>query len=80
MSRLAPPYLYRPTRNPFVTDPDYRPEIWALGLRNPWKATFDSATGDMYISDVGVGRREEINYVVVGEAGNNFGWHCYEGT
>lgn len=55
-------------------------EIWALGLRNPWRITFDSLTGDLWIADVGQNAREEINFVPAGTAaGLNFGWRCYEG-
>lgn len=55
-------------------------EIWATGLRNPWRISFDVLTGDLYISDVGENLREEINYQPAGSAGGaNFGWHCYEG-
>lgn len=69
-----------PLDNPYVNNSAYQPEIWAMGFRNPWKATFDSATGAMYISDVGKSRREEINYIPAGRSGLNFGWNCYEGT
>lgn len=56
-------------------------EIWATGLRNPYRFSFDRATGDMYISDVGEKLREEINFQAAGSRGGaNYGWHCYEGT
>lgn len=63
--------------------PAARPEIWAYGLRNPWQFSFDSATGDLYIADVGQNEWEEINVQPAGAAGWNFGWpfleasHCY---
>jgi glucose/arabinose dehydrogenase len=56
------------------------PEIWAYGLRNPWRFSFDSATGDLVIGDVGQGRNEEIDFAHPGEnVGANYGWPCYEG-
>lgn len=69
-----------PTDNPFTDDPDSRGEIWALGLRNPWRFSFDSKTGDMYIGDVGENKWEEINFIPSGnQGGQNFGWSCREG-
>jgi glucose/arabinose dehydrogenase len=65
-----------PPDNPFVSTTGARPEIWSYGLRNPWRAAFDPATGDLYIADVGEQRWEEIN---VGEAGANYGWPHVEG-
>jgi hypothetical protein len=57
------------------------PEIWAYGLRNPWRASFDRANGNMYIGDVGQNTREEIDFVPNGFAGTpNFGWRLREGT
>ena len=74
-----------PQNNPFVDDSDYRPEIWALGMRNPWRFSFDRATGDLYIADVGENLFEEINLERAGSIGGlNYGWpvmegnHCYE--
>jgi len=56
-------------------------EIWAFGLRNPWRFSFDQLTGDLYIGDVGQRAREEINFVPAGSgAGANFGWSLYEGS
>lgn len=56
-------------------------EVWATGLRNPWRMSFDRLTGDLYIGDVGEWEFEEIDYVPAGSgAGANFGWHCWEGT
>ena len=57
------------------------PEIWAYGLRNPWKFSFDRTNGDLFIGDVGQGAYEEVNYIPSGSAGGrNFGWNVYEGT
>ncbi len=68
-----------PADNPFV-DGTY-PEIWVYGLRNPWRFSFDSLTGDLYIADVGQNEWEEINYWPAGAAGGaNFGWDFLEGT
>lgn len=69
-----------PDDNPFVAVPGARGEIWAMGLRNPWRFTFDSATGDMYIGDVGQDQWEEINYLPAGERGANYGWNLMEGN
>lgn len=69
-----------PTDNPFTDDPDSRGEIWALGLRNPWRFSFDRKTGDMYIGDVGENKWEEINFIPSdSQGGENFGWSCREG-
>ena len=55
-------------------------EIWALGFRNPWRFSFDRATGDLYIADVGENAQEEINFQPAGSSGGeNYGWPCYEG-
>lgn len=74
-------FPYRiPPDNPFVGDPTTRPEIWALGLRNPWRFSFDRLTGDLYVADVGADREEEINFQAAGSrGGENYGWPCYEG-
>jgi glucose/arabinose dehydrogenase len=77
----SPPYYTIPADNPFVDDPSTADEIWAMGFRNPWRITFDSLTGDMYIGDVGNFRQEEINFQPAGdEGGQNYGWRCYEGN
>ena len=69
-----------PADNPFV-DSDGLDEIWAYGLRNPWKFAFDSQTGDLYIGDVGQNAIEEVNFEPAGYAGGgNYGWRCYEGN
>lgn len=65
-----------PADNPFVGQADARPEIWAYGLRNPWRFSFDSATGDLWMADVGQDRAEEISIIRRGE---NHGWNVYEG-
>ena len=58
-----------------------RPEIWAYGLRNPWRLSFDRATGDLYIGDVGQNTWEEVDYLPAGSpAGSNFGWSYREGN
>jgi glucose/arabinose dehydrogenase len=68
-----------PPSNPFV-DATGDDEIWAYGLRNPWRASFDRATGDLYIGDVGQDSREEVNYQPGDSAGaENYGWRCMEG-
>jgi glucose/arabinose dehydrogenase len=70
-----------PPDNPFVDDADYAPEIWATGVRNPWRFAFDSETGDMYMADVGQNELEEINVQPASSGGGeNYGWRCFEGT
>lgn len=67
--------------NPFVGRQDVRPEVWALGLRNPWRNSFDRQTGDLWIADVGQGAREEIDLERAGDpGGHNYGWRLREGT
>lgn len=69
-----------PEDNPFVDDPDYRPEIWVRGLRNPWQFSFEPDSDAMFIADVGWSTFEEINYQPAGSAGGeNYGWRLYEG-
>lgn len=69
-----------PPDNPFLGDGGCD-EIWAKGLRNPWRIAFDSLNGDLYIADVGEWRSEEVNYYPANTPGGaNFGWHCWEGT
>lgn len=77
-----PGLQYRiPSSNPFVGQAGIRAEIWAYGLRNPWRLTFDRATGDLWIADVGQDRREEINFQPASDAGGrNYGWDVLEGT
>ncbi len=69
-----------PLDNPFAGSSTEAQEIWAYGLRNPWRFSFDSANNDLWIADVGQGEFEEINRVANTEAGLNYGWRCYEGT
>ncbi|MBL8296682.1 MAG: PQQ-dependent sugar dehydrogenase [Bryobacterales bacterium] len=75
------PGRYRvPSSNPFVGDARYLPEIWALGLRNPWRYSFDRETGDLWIGDVGQGRAEEIDFQPSSSrGGENYGWLPMEG-
>jgi glucose/arabinose dehydrogenase len=69
-----------PADNPFVKEGG-KPEIWALGLRNPWRFSFDRKTGDLYIADVGQGNYEEIDLQkATSKGGENYGWRCYEGS
>ena len=74
--------LYQiPSSNPFVNSAGYRGEIWALGLRNPWRFSFDRSTGDLYIADVGQDRIEEVNYQpAASKGGENYGWNRLEGS
>ena len=69
-----------PAGNPFAGQPGARPEIWALGLRNPWRITFDRDTGDLWIGDVGQNKVEEVDVARKGQAGLDFGWSKREGT
>lgn len=65
-----------PADNPFASGSGGAPEVWAYGLRNPYRAGFDRGTGELWIADVGQGRREEVN---IGAPGANYGWPLYEG-
>jgi glucose/arabinose dehydrogenase len=70
-----------PLSNPFVSDPKGMDEVWAYGLRNPWRFSFDRLTGDLYIGDVGQNKMEEINYhPSEGKGGENYGWNQMEGS
>ncbi|MCY4062456.1 MAG: PQQ-dependent sugar dehydrogenase [Chloroflexi bacterium] len=74
------PYVI-PADNPFVNDAGARDEIWAYGLRNPWRFSFDRATDDMYIGDVGDRKWEEVNFEPADSSGGrNYGWNVYEGN
>jgi glucose/arabinose dehydrogenase len=68
-----------PRDNPLARVDGARGEIWALGLRNPWRMSFDRLTGDLYVGDVGQSRWEEINVVPSGVGGLDFGWPVMEG-
>ena len=73
----AKPYAI-PADNPFVSIPGYAPEIWALGLRNPWGMAFDQQTGDLYIPDWDT--NEEVNFQPADSGGGeNYGWPLLEG-
>ena len=74
------PAPYIPNDNPYVGTTGKRGEIWAYGLRNPWRCSFDRKTGDLWIGDVGQNTREEIDVIPVGSKGLNFGWRPREGT
>lgn len=67
--------------NPFLNQSNRQPHIWAYGLRNPWRMSFDRQTGDLWIADVGQDRAEEINFQAAGSSGGqNYGWKIAEGT
>ena len=69
-----------PADNPYATSGDTRPEIWAIGLRNPWRYTFDRATNDLWIADVGQNAYEEVHLQRAGSrGGENYGWPIMEG-
>ncbi|HEY8258985.1 MAG TPA: PQQ-dependent sugar dehydrogenase [Gemmatimonadales bacterium] len=85
--RTATPYTI-PADNPYAGRTDVRPEIWSYGLRNPWRFSFDRATGDLYIGDVGQNAWEEVDISPASDGAGkalNFGWnimegkHCYPG-
>ncbi len=74
-----------PPDNPFMGNPNALDEIWAYGVRNPWRCTFDRITGDFFIADVGQNSWEEINFQpAASTGGENYGWdvlegmHCFE--
>jgi glucose/arabinose dehydrogenase len=71
-----------PTDNPFASQTGQRGEIWAYGLRNPWRFSFDRKTGDLYIGDVGQSAREEVDVALTVQSlgrGANYGWSIMEG-
>jgi glucose/arabinose dehydrogenase len=75
------PYYGIPADNPYISFPNVPDEIWAFGLRNPWKFTFDSKTGDMWIADVGQNAIEEVNFTpFTSTGGENYGWSIMEGN
>jgi glucose/arabinose dehydrogenase len=69
-----------PADNPLIGEPSACDEIWALGLRNPWRFSFDALSARIFIADVGQYDWEEVNVRPVDAAGENYGWRCYEGT
>jgi glucose/arabinose dehydrogenase len=70
-----------PVTNPYTQTAGYRGEVWALGLRNPWRFSFDRQTQALYVGDVGQSSWEEIDYQPVSSpGGENYGWRCYEGN
>jgi glucose/arabinose dehydrogenase len=70
-----------PATNPFVKTPNARGEVWCFGLRNPWRFSFDSANGDLYIGNVGQDKWEQIYYAPASsKGGENYGWSIYEGN
>jgi glucose/arabinose dehydrogenase len=76
----TPPYRI-PATNPYVGQAGARGEVWAIGLRNPWRMSFDRQTGDLFIGDVGQGAIEEIDFQpAFGAGGENYGWNILEGS
>ncbi len=70
-----------PSDNPYVGSDSVRNEIWARGLRNPWKISFDSGTGDLFVADVGQNQLEEVNFQpTASPGGENYGWSVMEGS
>jgi glucose/arabinose dehydrogenase len=74
----AMPYAIPPD-NPFASRTDARGEIWAFGVRNPWRFSFDRQTGDFYVADVGQNLFEEVDAVAGNPPGLNYGWNVMEG-
>jgi glucose/arabinose dehydrogenase len=68
-----------PPGNPYARSTTAKKQIWAIGLRNPWRFSFDGATGDLWIGDVGQSREEEVDHIRAGVGGKNLGWSCREG-
>ena len=75
----AEPAYNIPAGNPYNGSLSMANEIWAFGLRNPWRCSIDRETGDLWIGDVGQGAREEVDYNPAGQGGLNFGWRPREG-
>ena len=72
---------YIPQDNPFINEPNSCAEIWSYGLRNPYRFSFDSQSGDLIIGDVGQNAYEEVNFqLAASEGGENYGWRCREGA
>ncbi len=82
VNQSTPPLNYSiPSTNPFVGATNAQPEIWAYGLRNVWRFSFDRINGDLWIGDVGQNIWEEVNRQPAGSSGGqNYGWRCYEGN
>jgi len=77
----APAGYVVPSSNPFVSNPNADARVWSFGWRNPWRFSFDSRTGDMWVGDVGQNLWEEISFEKAGsQGGGNYGWRCYEAT
>jgi glucose/arabinose dehydrogenase len=76
---VTQPYAV-PTTNPFVNQVGKQPEIWAYGLRNPWRYAFDGSAALLYIADVGQERLEEVNVAAASQGGLNYGWNIMEGS
>lgn len=78
------PFYFSPPTNPFFGPTAGRDEIWAYGVRNPWRCSFDRLTGELYIGDVGQNAVEEVSYgpnpTTAGAGGRNYGWNCREGN
>lgn len=75
-----PPLYLVPADNPFANQDGKRGEIWAYGLRNPWRFAFDPTSASLYIADVGQDAREEVNIVAATQKAANYGWNIMEGT
>ena len=73
------PYLI-PSTNPYANSPDTLKEIWAFGLRNPWRISMDTLLNELWIADVGQDRWEEVNVAHADRGGLNYGWRCFEGN
>ena len=74
----ADPYTI-PVGNPYASGTDGKPEVWATGMRNPWRFAFDRPSGLLYVADVGQNEIEEIDVVLASRAGVNYGWNTMEG-
>jgi glucose/arabinose dehydrogenase len=74
------PHYCVPADNPYVARPGAAPEIWDVGLRNPWRFSFDPVLGSLFIADVGQDRYEEVDQAAASAKALNFGWSCKEGN
>ena len=80
VNKNTAPYYSIPPDNPYVNDPDVLSEIWAIGIRNMWRWSFDKLTRDMWLADDGNSNRDEVDYIKPTEpSGANLGWKCWEG-